>query len=220
MQSKKSLYAESCHNSNVSAKMNLNLPLPPPYAHEVWDYDKANMKNIKRSIKTCNWTKLFVNLPINERQELLSNMLINIFRNYIPNKKVKSKYDEALQVTKNIKFALHKRSRLTKRYYINNQVECDYNLLLNHSKNCREMIPSAKNEYVRTSKKLNPSVTPKSYWSILNWFLKNKKITSIPPIFHNDKVISKKHIPAIIKSLDPNKSHGWKNISLKMIQTC
>ena len=102
---------------------------------------------------------------------------------------------------------------------MNNQVQSNYNLLLSHSKNCREMIPSAKNEYVRTSKKLHPSVTPKSYWSILNWFLKNKKITSIPPIFHNDKVIFKKDIPAIIKSLDPNKSQGW-NISVKMIQTC
>ena len=70
------------------------------------------------------------------------------------------------------------------------------------------------------SKKLNnSSPTPKSYWSILNWFLKNIKKTSIPPIFHNDKVIFKKDIPAIIKSLDPNKSQGW-NISVKMIQTC
>ena len=73
---------------------------------------------------------------------------------------------------------------------------------------------------MRMSKKLNnSSPTPKSYWSILNWFLKNIKKTSIPPIFHNDKVIFKKDIPATIKSLDPNKSQGW-NISVKMIQTC
>ena len=36
---------------------------------------------------------LFINL--NKRVELLSNALINIFRNYIPNKKVKFKYGEA-----------------------------------------------------------------------------------------------------------------------------
>ena len=111
------------------------------------------------------------------------------------------------------------------------------------------------------SKKLNdPSTAPKSYWSILNWFLNNKKIP-IPPIFYNGKVISdfkekadlfnsffasqwtpvsnssvlpdisfrtnarlnsfsitEKDILAIIKSLDPNNSHGWNNISIKIIK--
>ena len=44
---------------------------------------------------------------------------------------------------------------------------------------------------LRISRKLNdPSTTPKSYWAILNWVLKNKKIPRILPIFHNDKVIS------------------------------
>ena len=126
-------------------------------------------------------------------------------------------------------------------------------LLQIHSKKCTEINLGAKNEYMlRMSKKLNdPSTAPKSYWSILNWFLNNKKIPSIPPIFHKDKVISdfkekaslfnsffasqcipvsnssvlldinfhtnarlnsfsitKKDIVAIIKSLNPNKSHG------------
>ena len=75
--------------------MNLNVALPPPYTRELWDYNKADEKNIQKSIKTCNWARLFINLTINERVELLSNTLINIFRNYIPNKKVKFKYGEA-----------------------------------------------------------------------------------------------------------------------------
>ena len=145
-----------------------------------------------------------------------------------------------------------------------------------HSKRCTEIILIAENEcMLKMSKKLkDPSTAPKSYWSILNWFLNNKKIPSISPIFHNSKVISgfkekinlfnsffasqctpvsnsivlpdisfhtsahlnsfnitKKDILAIIKSPDPNKSHGcdnisrnpnkshgWDNISIKMIK--
>ena len=68
-------------------------------------------KNIQRSIKICNWKRLFINLTINERVELLPNTLTNIFRNYIPNKKVKFKYNEAPWINKNIKSALRKRSR-------------------------------------------------------------------------------------------------------------
>ena len=65
--------------------MNLNVPLPPPYTREVWYYNKADKKSIQKSIKTCNWARLF--LTINERPTL-SNTLINIFRNSIPSKKV------------------------------------------------------------------------------------------------------------------------------------
>ena len=133
----KSLYADSCHHSVVFGKMNLNVPLPPPYTREVWDYNKADKKNIQKSIKTCNWARLFINLTINERVELLSNTLTNIFRNYIPTKKVKFKCGEAPWINKNIKFASCKRSRFTKRYYVNGQVQSDYNLLPSHSKNAR-----------------------------------------------------------------------------------
>ena len=149
-------------------------------------------KNVLRSIKTCNWPRLFINLTINERVKLLSNTLINIFRNYTPNRKIKFKYGEAPWINKNIKSALCKRSRLTKGNYVNSQVQRDYNLLLSHSKKYTEIIRSAKNEYMlRMSKKLNdPLIAPNSYWSIFNWFLNNKKIPRIPPIFHNGKVIS------------------------------
>ena len=56
-------------------------------------------------------------------------------------------------IDKNIKSALRKRYRLAKRYYVNGQVQSDYNLLQSHSKKCTEMILSAKNEYMlRVSK--------------------------------------------------------------------
>ena len=72
-------------------KMNLNVYLPPSYTCKVYDYEKVGRKNIQRCIKSCDWAKLFINLTINERAELLSNTLIDIFRIYIPNKKLKRK---------------------------------------------------------------------------------------------------------------------------------
>ena len=85
--------------------MNLNVPLSPQYMREICDYNRADRKNIQRSIKTCNWTRLFINLTINERVELFSNTL---FRNYIPNKTVK--FSKAPCINKKIKSALSKRS--------------------------------------------------------------------------------------------------------------
>ena len=95
-------------------------------------------------------------------------------------------------INKNINSALRKRSRLTKRYYVNGQVQSDYDLLQSHSKKCTDIIFSTKSEYMlRISKKVkDTSTAPKSHLSILNWFLNNKNIPCIPPIFHNGKVIS------------------------------
>ena len=47
-----------------------------------------------------------------------------------------------------------------------------------------------------TSKLNDPKAAPKTYWSILNRFLYNKKIPSIPPLLVNDKFISDFHIKA------------------------
>ena len=50
----------------------------------------------------------------------------------------------------------------------------------------------AKSDYAqRMTNKLNgPRATPKTYWSILNSFLYNKKIRAIPPLFVNGKFVS------------------------------
>ena len=94
----KSAYADSCHHSIVLVRwISTFLSL----LHEFWDYNKADKKNIQKSIKTFTWARLFINLTINERVEFFPNTLINIFKNYIPNKKVKLEHGEALWINKN-----------------------------------------------------------------------------------------------------------------------
>ena len=45
--------------------------------------------------------------------------------------------------------------------------------------------------YSRISTKLmDPSISPKASWSILKTFLNNKKILSIPPIYHNNNHVT------------------------------
>ena len=51
------------------------------------DHVVNNLFLLLKFLGTCEYKSL-----INERVELLFNMLINIFRNYIPDKKVKFKY--------------------------------------------------------------------------------------------------------------------------------
>ena len=54
---------------------------------EVWNYSQANVENIKYAISNFDWSKAFENLSVDEKVKHLYETLLNIFRNYIPNKK-------------------------------------------------------------------------------------------------------------------------------------
>ena len=69
--------------------MNICIPLSPSYVCEVWDYRKANVKSIQKANQTFDWVKGFGNLSVDGKVGILNETLMNIFRNYIPNNKVK-----------------------------------------------------------------------------------------------------------------------------------
>ena len=52
-------------------------------------------------------------------------------------------------------------------------------------------IKSKEQYYTRISTKLmDPTTSPKAYWSILKIVLNNKKMPCIPPVYHNNKYIT------------------------------
>ena len=73
---------------------------------------------------------------------------------------------------------------MVKKYYLEKA--------LTKSNECTKIILAAKEKYINElSKKLsNPKIAPKTYWKILNRFLSNKKIPSIPPLLVNGEMIS------------------------------
>ena len=73
-------------------KINIRIPLPPSYVREVWDYRKVNVKSMQKAVQTFGWVKAFGNLSVDGEIDVLNETLMNIFRNYIPNKKVKCNY--------------------------------------------------------------------------------------------------------------------------------
>ena len=79
---------EKCHHNIIIGKIDIHVSVPPAYVREVWDCSKANAENIKKTISNFNWNKAFENFSIDAKVELLNETLLNIFRNYIPNKKL------------------------------------------------------------------------------------------------------------------------------------
>ena len=75
-----------CHHQVIYAKLNLQIEYPPPYTREVWDYSKAQFDLINKVIENFDWNKHFSGQDIHNQVNLFNTTILNIFRNFIPNK--------------------------------------------------------------------------------------------------------------------------------------
>ena len=75
-----------CHHQVLYAKLNLQIEYPPRYNHEVWDFSKAQFDLINKAIENFDWNKLFSGQDIHNQVNLFNTAILNIFRNFIPNK--------------------------------------------------------------------------------------------------------------------------------------
>ena len=113
------------HHIIIYGKIKIHVPFRPKYVREVWDYSKANVQNIKESVKNFSWGKALDSLSIDSKVDLLNKTLLNIFWNHIPNKKIKCDYHQSPRMTDSIKRPLKERSKLTRIYYKNGQKKRD-----------------------------------------------------------------------------------------------
>ena len=65
-------------------------------------------------------------------------------------------------------------------------------MLLHQVSKCTKLIAEARDKHLaKLSSKLdNPDTAPKTYWSIINRFLSNKKTTIISPVLFYGEIIS------------------------------
>ena len=75
-----SLYVK-CHYQIFFSKLNLNVVYLPPYLHLIWDYKKAIVYFIRKSLNSVGWNFLIKMLIKNPKY-----LMMNIISNYISNK--------------------------------------------------------------------------------------------------------------------------------------
>ena len=157
---------DKCHHNIIYGKINIRVSLPPTYVREVWDYEKANIENIKT--------------------------LLNIFRNYVPNKKIKCDYRQPPWMTYIMKKSLKETRKLTNFFYKNGQRKIDHDKVLEKSEECtKQILEAKKNCILKMTKKLADSNTSsKLYWTILNRLPYNKKLSATPLLLVDGKMVS------------------------------
>ena len=184
----------NCHHQINQVTINVRSPPPPPFSRRKWHYDRARVDLIKRAIIDYDWVtelNLLATDP-NLQVEHLTDVLNNVFINFIPYDDVIIKPKAPPWSTKNISRSYQKYRRVYKSF-IRNGCKAEMTQLINSLKeDYTSLVETAKNEYLcRQSQKLsNPNTGIKSYWSILKQFLNKNKFPSIPPIFHLNKFVT------------------------------
>ena len=75
---------EKCHHNIIYGTLNFDIPLPPPYYRNVWNYKHANTESIQKAVSTFDWSKTFLHRNANEKGKILTDTLLNVFKNFIP----------------------------------------------------------------------------------------------------------------------------------------
>ena len=52
----------------------------------MWDYEKADSEKIKKALDSLNWERLFNKKNIDVQVAAFNETILNVFRNYVPNK--------------------------------------------------------------------------------------------------------------------------------------
>ena len=153
---------------------------------------KADPSNIRKALDSVNWERLFSGYNINEQVAAFNEVLLNIFRNYVPNKYITIDDKDPVWMNDIIKSKIKANNLLFKQYIQNSRFESDFRLFENVVNELNELISSTKALYYENlAKKLNnPLLQTKTYWSILKTFYNDKKIPIIPPLLVNDKFVT------------------------------
>ena len=83
---------EKCHHNIIQGTLNFDVAFHSPYYRDVWDYKHAVTESIQEAISMFDWSKAFLHRNANEKCKILTNILLNIFKNLILHKTQKFDY--------------------------------------------------------------------------------------------------------------------------------
>ena len=106
-------------------------PLPPPYQRLIWDYKKTDSKNIRKTLNLVNWESLFDQKDINAQLVAFNETILNVFRNYVPNKYIAVDDKDPVRMNETIKSKITAKNVLCKKYIQNGRFESDFVCLKN-----------------------------------------------------------------------------------------
>ena len=114
-----------CHHQIIYAKINLKIYYPAPYEKLVWDYSKANITNIRKSLSQINWVNDFRDLNVNGQVDYLTKCILNVFTNFVPNKFITCKDKDPPWMTEEVNNLCHNKAKIYEKNVTNGRSDAD-----------------------------------------------------------------------------------------------
>ena len=184
----------NCHHQIVHTSFYLDIYYPPPYQRLIWEYKKANSTNVRKALDSVNWERLFDKKDFNSQVVTLNETILNVFRNYVPNKYITIDDKDPVWMNEIIKSKIETKNKLYQQYIQNGRFESDRVFIESLIAELNDIISYTKDLYCENlANKLNNSLLQaKTYWSILKSFYNDKKVPLIPLFLIDDKFVTDK----------------------------
>ena len=168
--------------------VNFSVPCPPPYQRKIWKYDKANVPSIKNRLGSTDWDGLFAGKCVDDMVSILTDTLLGIMSDNIPNKIITVNDKDAPWVTPEVKCAIKRNHRVFNRWKSRGRPEGGRDLVQQTQLETNSVIDQAKKTYIEdlSEKLCNPKSNNNIFWSAYKKLLNNKKQSNIPPILENN----------------------------------
>ena len=101
----------SCRHHMVFTKIKFKTDFPPAYKRKIWDFSRANHHAIKLATNSIDWDTVFEPLDIDGRVSFLTEAILNIFSNFVPNKIITIRSKDTLWMTPEVKRLLIEKSK-------------------------------------------------------------------------------------------------------------
>ena len=189
-----SLDPHSKHNI-IHGRLNFLAPSPPPYKRRIWDYNKAKIEDIRKSLIDVNWHCLFHQLSVDEMALVFTDTVLDIFSKNIPNKIVTCHDKDAAWITPQVKAAIKRNSRVYSKWNKRGRRPEERAKVVDTQNQTSKLIKQAKNSYYEKLGNLleDPSCGEKHFWNAFKKLANKKKTTNIPPIIENNVYVTDFH---------------------------
>ena len=139
-----------------------------------------------------NWERLFGSKDINLQVTAPNETILNVFRNYVPNRYITIDDKDLAWMNEIIKSKIKTKNLLFKQYIQNGRLKSDFVFLETLITDINELISATKNLYYENlEKKLtNLLLLAKTYWSIIKTFYNEKNVPLVPPLLIDNMFVT------------------------------
>ena len=161
------------------------------YSRMVWKYNLADVNGLIYNLSNAPWYTMDVFDDINDAVDFFQSLFLKTCKEFIPNKFAIIRPNDKPWITNHVRQNFRKRDRAHKKFKQNpNAANLQKYKEARQNANFSKM--KAKENYTKklSQKLLDPTTNTKQYWHITKELYGNKVHRGIPPIIHNDSVLS------------------------------